>query len=202
LADTKKRAKLRGLALMLNPNHITHAEFRTFAESHEGKYEFVDGRIVAQSAPTKAHQRIAKRLLRLLDDHVEPRGCEALGDSALALSPDSDDEREPDILVSCDPDDLNDADERRFRRPRLIIEILSQSSAGTDTNEKLLEYQKIPSVEEYLVLDSRKRRAVVYVRDERQLFVAPRDFIRGTVHLESIDYTLDIDALYDRARIT
>jgi hypothetical protein len=31
--------------------------------------------------------------------------------------------------------------------------------------------------------------------------VAPRDFIEGSIVLASIDYVLELDALYERARI-
>jgi hypothetical protein len=51
--------------------------------------------------------------------------------------------------------------------------------------------QAIPSIQEYFVVDSRKRWAIF--RDVQGLVVAPRDFIGGSVVLASIGYVLDLD---------
>jgi len=186
---------------MLNPDRISYADFLAYADSHDGKFEFVNGQIIAQAKPTKRHQRLAIALGNLLASHVQPRGCDVLPDTTLALSDASDDERAPDLMVTCDQGDLSDDEVRKVRRPSLVIEILSERTAGDDLGTKLLEYQAIPSIQEYLVIDSRKRWAILYVRDTQDLFVAPRDFIGGSIVLASIDYVLDLDALYERARI-
>lgn len=161
---------------MLDPDRVTYADFIAYAESHAGKFEFVDG-------------------------HLQPQGCDVLLDTTLGLSDLRDDERAPDLMVTCDSADLADDESRRVRRPTLVIEILSESTAADDLGTKLLEYQAIPSIREYLVVDSRKRWAILYIRDAQELFVAPRDFIAGHITLASIDYELNLDALYERARI-
>ena len=186
---------------MLNPDRITYADFLAYAEAHDGKFEFVNGQIIAQAKPTKRHQRLALALGNVLASHMQPRGCDVLPDTTLALSDTSDDERAPDLMVTCDSGDLSDDDARKVRRPSLVIEILSERTAGDDLGTKLLEYQAIPSIQEYLVIDSRKRWAILYVRDTQGLFVAPRDFIGGSIVLAAIDYVLELDAVYERARI-
>jgi len=186
---------------MLDPDRISYADFVAYAEAHDGKFEFVNGQIIAQAKPTKRHQRLALALGTLLSNHVQPLGCDVLLDTTLALADASDDERAPDLMVTCDQGDLSDDEVRKVRRPSLVIEILSERTASDDLGTKLLEFQAISSIQEYLVVDSRKRWAILYIRDAQGLFIAPRDFIGGTVVLASIDYALDLDALYERARI-
>lgn len=186
---------------MLDPDRITYADFIAYAEAHIGKFEFIDGQIISQAKPTKRHQRLSLALGNLLTSHVPPQGCDVLLDTTLALSEVRDDERAPDLMVTCDSADLSDDEVREVRRPTLVIEIVSERTAGDDLGTKLLAYQAIPSIREYLVVDSRKRWAILYVRDAQGLFVAPRDFIAGCLTLASIDYELDLDALYERARI-
>jgi len=186
---------------MLNPDRISYADFLAYAEAHDGKFEFVNGQIIAHAKPTKRHQRLAIALGNLLVGHVQPRGCDVLPDTTLALSDASDDERAPDLMVTCDQGDLSDDEIRKVRRPSLVIGILSERTAADDLGTKLLEYQAIALVREYLAVDSRKRWAILYVRDAQNLFVAPRDFTGGPIVLASIDYVLDLDALYERARI-
>ena len=70
--------------------------------------------------------------------------------------PDEDDqERSPDVMVTCDDADLV-VGNRLNRRPKLIIEVRSPNN-GDDLDHKLDEYAAIPTVEEYIVVDSHKR---------------------------------------------
>jgi Uma2 family endonuclease len=181
------------------PDRVSYAEFLAYAESHDGKCEFVGGQIVAQARPTKRHQRLASALLIELAAHVRARGCDVLPDAALALRDDSQDERAPDLLVTCDPEDLADEEPRIVRCPCVVIEILSPSTAYVDLKEKLRDYKAIGSVREYLICDSQSRWVRLY-RYDNGVFVA-NDFIGGIVYLASLDFNLDIDALYERARI-
>ncbi len=121
----------------------------------------MDGQIIARAKPTKRHQRLAMVLGNLLASHVQPRGCDVLPLTTLALSDASDDERARDLMVTCDSADLSDDEVRKVRRPPLVIEILSERTAADDLGIKLLEYQAIPWVQEYLVIDSRKRWAAI-----------------------------------------
>jgi Uma2 family endonuclease len=72
---------------------------------------------------------------------------------------------------------------------------------GDDLKDKLDEYQALTSVEEYTVLDSRKRWVRQYHRIDGGHFIFDHDYIAGTVRFGSIGFTLDIDSLYAEARI-
>jgi hypothetical protein len=83
---------------MLNADRISYADFLGYGEEHDGKFEFVNGQIIAKAKPTKRHQRLAIALGNLVASHVQPRGCDALPGMTLAPSDTSDDERAPDLL--------------------------------------------------------------------------------------------------------
>ncbi len=165
---------------------LTYAEFRAYAEAHEGRFEFVDGRAVAMANPSDAHQDLASALLEALNPHLRSLGCRVRLAGTLWTG---ENERVPDGLAICDG------------QPRkLVCEILSPNR-GDDLTRKLAEYQAMPAFEEYLVLDSTRRWVRVYRRGTEGLFVFNADHLGGTVPLASIAYTLDIDALYDAAGV-
>ena len=67
----------------------------------------------------------------------------------------------PDLLLSCAPDDR----QPYFRsRPCLIVEVLSDSTERIDRREKLLAYQTLPSLQEYVLVAQNARRVEVYRR--------------------------------------
>ncbi|WP_342450067.1 Uma2 family endonuclease [Thiorhodococcus minor] len=61
---------------------------------------------------------------------------------------------DPDLRLSCDPDDRETDD---CSRPCLLVEVLSSSTARIDRAEKCFAYQTIASLQEYLVVEQDAR---------------------------------------------
>lgn len=103
--------------------------FRAFYESRpdEEHWELIDGAVMMMAPATKAHQRIAKNLERLLDDalelhHPDWAAFQRLG---MNLRPEVDNyDPEPDVVVV---DAEGGFDERYVDRFYLAAEILSDS---------------------------------------------------------------------------
>lgn len=116
------------------------------------RWELSEGTLTISPRPQVWHQRISRRLTRLLEDHL-PDGLEALPEIEVitrASFPPS--VRDPDIVVV--PDRLF---ERRPARVAaadvvLVVEIVSPGSRGTDHVMKLHEYAKA-GIEHYWIVD-------------------------------------------------
>jgi Uma2 family endonuclease len=173
---------------MLDPipgNQITYADFRAFVADKDERYEYVNGHAVAMGIPSDEHQRIVKVLNRKLDDHFGAGPCEALPGVALWTV---ERERAPDILVRC-------RQVSNEREPRLSVEVMS-ANQGDDLGDKVTEYQSVPTIKQYLVVDSTRHWVRCYTRNANGFFVVERDYIGGLIAINSIEYTLDIDGLY------
>lgn len=115
------------------------------------RWELSEGTLIMSPRPQLRHQRISKRLTRLLDDHL-PDGLEALPEIEVITSasfPPS--VRDPDIVV------VPRAFEGRLARVPaanvvLVVEIVSPGSRGTDHVMKLHEYAKA-GIENYWIVD-------------------------------------------------
>jgi Uma2 family endonuclease len=172
---------------------LTYAEFIAYAEAHEGRFEFDDGLIVDMGIPSDAHQDLTFALAGFINRHLRAMGCKPRLASRLVtisgeIGKPPKKERSPDALVICDG------------KPRkMVCEILSLNR-GEDLGKKREEYEAMPEFEEYLVIDSITHWVRVYRRGTEGLFRSD-DHIGGSVRLDSIDYTLDIDALYREAGI-
>lgn len=120
------------------------------AES-EIRHEYVGGRVYAKTGASDRHGLIVNALAFALTPAARRHGCQLftsdmkvrleIGGQTLFYY--------PDLLLSCDPDDR----EPYFSRsPCLIVEVLSESTERIDRREKLLAYQAIPSLREYLLV--------------------------------------------------
>ena len=57
----------------------------------------------------------------------------------------------PDVMVSCHTDEAS-IDAYTETQPRLIVEVLSPSTAGVDRKQKRLDYQKLDSLQDYVLI--------------------------------------------------
>jgi len=65
----------------------------------------------------------------------------------------------PDILVTCDSSD----NEKYFKtKPVVLAEVLSPSTERLDRREKFLSYQRLPSLEEYVMIAQEKREVTLF----------------------------------------
>jgi Uma2 family endonuclease len=128
---------------------MTAAEYLDWEPQQELRYEYIDGNIVAMTGGTIPHNDIAINLLTALLPHVRVSGCRInMADAKLCLS-ESGDYYFADLMVSCHPQDLN---ARRFIQfPKLIVEVLSPGTADKDRTDKFTDYQRISTLEEYLL---------------------------------------------------
>lgn len=92
---------------------------------------------------------------------------------------------------------------RTIRYPKFVAEILSSSNDIDDLVHKRNEYQALPVIEEYLILDSRRSWARLHRREPPTGKFFETDYRDGDeVRLVSVDTVINLDDLYRDARIT
>jgi len=104
----------------------------------------------------------------------------------------------PDVSVVCGPMDLTDTNPPSLRNPTVLVEVLSESTAGYDRGAKLEHYRRRASVMCVLLVDSRRRAVTRYTRNADGGW-SLYDFDAGAVRIDAIGVTLQIDDLYDGA---
>ena len=137
---------------------MTVAEFLDFDDGTDTRYELVEGRPVAMNPPKVRHVVITKNLFRALDRKLSPP-CEPFVGGGVALSDEDDDYRLPDVFVSC-----AEFRENYFDQPRLLIEVLSLSTAKDDRTTKLDFYKSFPGAEAVMLVWQDTRRVELHLR--------------------------------------
>ena len=110
-------------------------------------YELVEGRLVAMNPPKAWHGDIASEIAGICREALRDRfPCRVRSQAGLEIA------RKlkanayiADLAVTCEPFDEN---RPTMREPRLVIEVVSESTGRRDKTEKLADYMTLPSVEE------------------------------------------------------
>jgi Uma2 family endonuclease len=129
---------------------MTVAEFVNWDNGDERMYELIDGVPLAMTSPKSPHRRIVVNLARLLALGAKPP-CVAEAEAGILSPTRSNTYYQADLAVSCSPQPL---DQVEIAEPVLIVEVLSPSTENHDRKIKLMDYRKIPSVREVLLVDS------------------------------------------------
>ncbi len=181
---------------------ISLEEYHEIERNSEVKYEYSDGRIYAMAGGTHAHSRIAINMINKLDAHLQDKPCIVVN-SDLKVLPLGDENPSyyPDVTVTCNADDYQD-DSTAVRSPRLIIEVLSPSTAAKDRGEKLRAYQACRSCEEYVMVSTHHQEVEVYRRESEEEWKLVRYRAEEVVPLASVGLTVPMAEIYARTNIT
>lgn len=104
------------------------------------------------------------------------------------------------MLVTCNPQDRETSTYKRF--PKLIVEVLSNSTEAFDRGDKFNDYQTLDSLEEYVIVNTKHRRVEIFRRNEQNLWVLQTYTpIDQTFTLQSINLTASFLELYEDAEL-
>lgn len=148
-----------------DPPFMTFDEFLKFAEQGPLRYEYVNGTVHAMTGPSVAHCRIAGQLFAIVHNHLHGGPCQAFGTGPNLQIRSKTDEIQyiPDLMVACNPEEW---DEDWVCNPKLVAEVLSPSTRYIDLREKASTYQRLESIEEYVILEQSKHEVSVFRRAE------------------------------------
>lgn len=144
------------------------------------RYELIEGRPRALSAPNNVHQEVLTALLLQIGGYLRDKACKIypapfdvrLFETENDHPKDVDTVVQPDLMVVCDK---NKIDRRGIcGAPDLIVEILSPSSRRHDCLVKYSLYQRA-GVKEYWIVDAEKQVVLVHTLEEGQ-YHAPQAY--------------------------
>lgn len=158
----------------------------------ETRHEYVDGLVYAMSGASRNHNRVSGRLFVRLSQHLQGTRCEPFQSDMKVKIQHGNDVRfyYPDVQVVCE----EETDRYYNEQPCLIVEVLSDSTQRTDRTEKLIAYQSIERLQEYVLLSQDSPYLETYRRRnnwQRESFTE-----KQSVTLESVDLTLVVEELY------
>ena len=128
----------------------------------KGDWEMIDGLPVAMSpSPMRDHQSIATSMIFILAEQVEEcEECQVVNELDYII--DDENVLRPDIAVIC-----NEEHDFIIKPPKVVVEVLSPSTAKRDEKTKLYIYesQKIPY---YIIVDPKTLVAKIYKLDGKE----------------------------------
>jgi len=160
------------------------------------KHEYIDGDVLAMAGTSIAHVKITRNLLFALHGHLRGSPCSVLASDAKLRVEADNAFFYPDVFVTCSAADR--AQPQIQSEPCLIAEVLSPSTSAYDRGAKFAAYRKLPSLQEYVLIDSERMGVEVFRRNKAGRWeLHPFDAPGQHITLESVELRLLLDTLYE-----
>ncbi len=140
---------------------FTAADYLEGEKNSTVRHEFVDGEVYAMAGAGEAHNLIAGNVFARLRSAVRGGPCRVfISDMKLHVAA-WNAFYYPDVMVVCNAEDTHT---HYKESPSVIVEVLSDSTAGIDRREKLLAYRTLASLREYVLIAQDQRQIDIYRR--------------------------------------
>ncbi|WP_237480980.1 Uma2 family endonuclease [Lichenibacterium dinghuense] len=161
------------------------------------KWELIGGRVVKMMTGARwEHHFIVQNMNFALSRHLRESGspCRVFTESFRLKEDELDSSLLPNVIVRCGPmvpgaTSLND--------PTILVEVMSYGSVGRDRVEKWRVYQKLASLQHYVLVERDKPVIEVFDRAGEAWF--SQRLIEGldaTLHLSSLDLSIPLAEIY------
>jgi len=168
-------------------------------QASEVRHEYIGGVVYAMAGASDEHNTLSLTLAAELRTHLRGKNCRVfMVDAKVRLEIVREDIfYYPDVMVACDPRDTD----RFFKRfPKVLIEVLSDTTERTDRREKFLSYIQIETLEEYVLVAQDKMEVTLYRRAagwQPEILRQPGQ----TLRLPSLDFSLPLTAVYEGVKV-
>ncbi len=173
---------------------FTAADYLAWEPAQLDRHEYLDGEVFAMAGADDRHVTVAMNIAFALRQHLGGSPCRTyMSDMRLFVAA-ANSYFYPDVLVTCSA--LDQASPLVKTEPKLIVEVLSPSTAAYDRGPKFSHYRSLPSLQEYVLIDLDTRSTDGYRKGTDGLWVL-HPFARGEpVELASVALTLPAEKLF------
>jgi Uma2 family endonuclease len=183
------------MAIPASIARMSAGEYLAWEEQRQDKNEFIRGAVYAMVGVTRQHATVAGNIFAFLKQGLRGTPCRVyMADMKLRVEA-ADAFFYPDVFVTCS--EADHAAVQYLTEPRLIVEVLSDSTEAYDRGAKFEHYRRIATLAEYMLVDPLEHKIEVFRRDETDHWVL-HDY-RGEDHvvLESVKLGLDRAVVFE-----
>ena len=160
--------------------------------------EYHDGEMFPVVVASWAHACITSNTVRRLSERLDGRPCQVANSTArVRVSPTK--FVYPDIVVVRGKPAFTDEERDTLTNPRVILEILSPSTADYDYGGKFALYRRLPAFEEYLLIAQDEPRIEVFRKTPDGWLLSSYVGLEATVRVASLEIDLPLSEIYFEA---
>lgn len=174
----------------------TFEEYLALEQDTQVRYQYYQGEVFMMAGGTKRHNKLASNIGFMISS--QKPDCEIfLNDVKLEFQA-KNYYVYPDVMLTCDKNDLKDDQESIVRNPSLVVEVLSDSTASYDSNEKKNRYFALPSLWYYILISQKTPLIEVYEREVKFWKYTSYTNLEDSIVLDKLNLRLKLSDIYKK----
>ena len=175
---------------------LTAEDYLAKERAAEFKSQFYHGEMFAMAGASKEHNRINANLVRTVGNALVGGECETYSrDMRLKISP-TGLYTYPDIVIVCGVAEFEDGTNDTLLNPRVVFEILSDSTELFDRGRKFDHYQTLDSVKEYILVAQNRPRIERFVRQNSDWVLTKFEGLDSDFTLTSVNVRIPMKDIF------
>ncbi len=194
--------KLREPMVAYGKNKFTMEEYFELESDSGDKHEYYEGEIFAMAGGKVNHNLISGNLYHAFRKQLAEKSCQPFNSDQRIYIPANSLFTYPDISIVCgDLQTLNN-DDINLLNPAIIVEVLSASTKSYDRGDKFKLYRDIPSLKEYLLVDSESMAVELFSLNASGRWEL-EEFYESTeiLHIKSIEVSVSLSEIYESVKL-
>lgn len=176
---------------------LTPQQYLALERQAKTKSEYLRGEMFALAGASREHNLIAGNVNRELGEQLRERECEVYqAEMRVKISP-TGLYTYPDVTVVCGEPKFEDAEVDTLLNPKVLVEVLSPSTADYDRGGKFTHYRRLSSLQEYVLISQDRPLVEHYVRQGKdEWLLTERSSLHDSLILPSIQCQLPLSEIY------
>lgn len=201
-----------------NKKKLTEEEYLEFEEASAEKHEYYQGEVfamldnipsmdaqngvVAMSGASNRHNIVFSNLFIELGSKLKGKPCQPMGSDMRIHIPENTLYTYPDISVFCGNIRNLDTKEKYATAPTVLVEILSPSTKNYDRGGKFKLYRDIPSLKEYILVDTENVSVEVFrLNNSRHWELEEYKLLTQQLHIPTIEVAIPLQLIYENTQL-
>jgi Uma2 family endonuclease len=182
------------MGLAAEKSIFTASDFLVWDESQAVRHEFFHGEVFAMAGGSDNHATVILNVAMAARQQLKGTPCRVLTQDVKLRVEEADSYFYPDLFVTCSE---ADAKQRLIKsEAKLVVEVLSPGTTAFDRGYKFEAYRRLPSLQEYVLIDPQAQTAEVYRRSSNQEWILRAFPVGQGLALQSLDLTISATDLF------
>lgn len=185
-------------AVSYSKRKYTIEEYLEMEMQADTKHEYFQGELLAMAGTGVQHNIITSNLFRDIAGFLRGKSCRPFNSDLRIHIPANTLFTYPDISIICGETITLDNDQYNVLNPAVIIEVLSPATRNYDRGTKFTLYRDIPSLKEYILVDSESIKIEAYYINQQQHWELQEYSSReNQLLIQTIHLSLPLTAIYE-----
>jgi Uma2 family endonuclease len=194
--------EVRDPIVVYNKSKLTEEEYLLFEKASRDKHEYFKGEIFAMAGAGARHNVIFSNFFISIGLQLKGKPCKPYGSDLRIHIPENSLFTYPDISIICGEIIPSKVDADTAVQPTVIIEILSPSTRNYDQGIKFRLYREIPTLKEFITIDSESIRIETYqINTKGNWELKDLRSIEDTLVINTVGVSLTLREIYEGTKL-